>query len=207
MTTACLTQWRWVPSLFSESRLSCRAVRINHEHILHVSLKGELYGDLLWACAWPAESQEQREPAGQGAPSDGTLCWRSVQASRHFLQWHPGSDGLWKQSQVAQLSDFGVMRLCAAERRHIKLYRSINASKIVLMIMFLFVFVGPWLQPTWTRQAAALMPSSTSSSPRRNTTWRQTTHPKRFSINPPWCHVLIYFFWSFFHSFFFFILS
>lgn len=125
-TTACLTQWRWVSSLFSKFKayffkLSCHAVRITYEHILHVSLKGELHGDLLRACAWPAESQEQREPAGQGAPSDGTLCWRSVQACRHFLQWHPGSDGLWKQSQVAQLSDFRVMRLCAVEWRHIKL--------------------------------------------------------------------------------------
>lgn len=115
-------------SIFSEYKanffkLTCHAVKITYERILHVSLKGELHGDLLWACAWPAESQEQREPAGQGAPSDGTLCWRSVQACRHFLQWHPGSDGLWKQSQVAQLSDFKVMRLCAVKRRQIKLLK------------------------------------------------------------------------------------
>lgn len=115
MTTACLTQWRWVSSLvLANPKLifpNGVAVRITHEHILTVSLKGELHGDLLWACAWPAESQEQREPACQGAPSDGALCWRSVQASCHFLQWYPRSDGLWKQSQVAQFSDFVLMWL------------------------------------------------------------------------------------------------
>lgn len=73
-----------------------------------LSPAGELHGDLLWTCAWPAESQKQRKPACQRAPSDGTLRWRSVQASRHFIQRHPGPDGLWKQGQVNRA---GLLRL------------------------------------------------------------------------------------------------
>lgn len=92
------------------------------------------------------------------------------------LETKPGSSVQWFCAYVTLYS----------ERRHIKLYGSVKASKIMLIIMFLFfsLFVGLWLQPTWMRQAAALTLSSTLSSPRRNTTWRQTTHLKRFSIKP-----------------------
>jgi len=70
--------------------------------VLSRPIEGELHGDLLWACAWPAQPQEQGEPACPGAPPDGALRGGPVQAGRHLLQRRPGPDGVWQQGQVTE---------------------------------------------------------------------------------------------------------
>lgn len=86
-------------------------VNFGHDHLFPLPL-GELHGDLLWARPWPAEPQEQREPARQRAPTDGTLCWGPLQISRHFIQWRQVPDGLWEQGQVIEQGEMLEMNPC-----------------------------------------------------------------------------------------------
>lgn len=67
-------------------------------------LLGKLHGDLLWARAGPSEPKEQRESACARASSDGAIRGGPIKTGCYFLQWHSGPNGLWKQSQVTNLS-------------------------------------------------------------------------------------------------------